>query len=137
MLLKNLQETINAHTILRYRVQESLINGRIYIVTSVDANYHWDSILDDFEQDIETIKNIVDLEKYLLLEIELPYVLNSGYEDWYYNDTDIDSLDVNLLYAVGEDLRDSVSQWAQWFDTTEGTVYDEDAIFDISLKVKA
>lgn len=137
MLLKNLQEKINAHTILKYRVQESLVNNRTYIVTSIDANYHWDSILNDFEQDIETIKNIVELENYLLLEIELPYVLNSGYEDWYYDDMDIDSLDVNILYAVGEDLRDSVNQWAQWFDTTEGTVYDEDAMFDISLKVKA
>lgn len=137
MLLKNLQETINAHTVLRYRVQESLVNGRTYIVTSVNADYHWDSILNDFENDIETIKNIVELENYLLLEVELPYVLNSGYEDWYYDDMDIDSLDVNILYAVGEDLRDSVNQWAQWFDTTEGTVYDEDAMFDISLKVKA
>lgn len=137
MLLKNLQETINAHTVLRYRVQESLVNGRTYIVTSVNADYHWDSILNDFENDIETIKNIVELENYLLLEVELPYVLNSGYEDWYYDDMDIDSLDVNILYAVGEDLRDSVNQWTQWFDMTEGTVYDEDAIFDISLKVKA
>ena len=137
MLLKNLQEKINAHTVLRYRAQESLVNGRTYIVTSVDANCHWDSILNDLEQDIKVIQNIVDLENYLLIEVELPYVLNSGYEDWYYDDMSIDSLDINVLYAVGEDLRDSINQWAQWFDMTEGTVYDEDAVFDISLKVKA